>query len=376
MTKPLIACIAGFLGAGKTTALLAATRELKDRGLRVGIITNDQGDHLVDSHIAQKQGLRVREIYGGCFCCRFQEFVKNADSIVEEHRADIILAEAVGSCADLSATVYQPLRRFHSQRFDLAPLSVFADCQRVAAFFDRTDHGFTESVEYLFAKQLAEADLIVLNKCDLVDRAERMRLVSVIENRVGIGPVHLMSARQGWSVSSWIDLLLATKRTGTRVAEMNYAVYAEAEASLGWLNATVNWTSPSLFSPNDLGTALIRHVQQKCVKSNASIAHLKLIIATHDSSGWLAVADCHSQPTWTDLGRTAEVREASGIINARVSIAPSALEGIIRSAITCSSRELGIQWSVQDLQAFAPSPPKPIYHFHGTEKDSSYEELR
>ena len=376
MTKPLIACIAGFLGAGKTTALLAATRELKDRGLRVGIITNDQGDHLVDSHIAQKQGLRVREIYGGCFCCRFQEFVKNADSIVEEHRADIILAEAVGSCADLSATVYQPLRRFHSQRFDLAPLSVFADCQRVAAFFDRTDHGFTESVEYLFAKQLAEADLIVLNKCDLVDRAERMRLVSVIENRVGIGPVHLMSARQGWSVSSWIDLLLATKRTGTRVAEMNYAVYAEAEASLGWLNATVNWTSPSLFSPNDLGTALIRHVQQKCVKSNASIAHLKLIIATHDGSGWLAVADCHSQPTWTDLGRTAEVREASGIINARVSIAPSALEGIIRRAITCSSRELGIQWSVQDLQAFAPSPPKPIYHFHGTEKDSSYEELR
>ena len=100
------------------------------------------------------------------------------------------------------------------------------------------------------------------------------------------------------------------------------------------------------------------------------------IIATHDGSGWLAVADCHSQPTWTDLGRTAEVREASGIINARVSTAPSALEGIVRSAITCSSRELRIQWSVQDLQAFAPSPPKPLYRFHGTEKDSAYEELR
>jgi G3E family GTPase len=299
--------------------------------------------------------------------------VKNADSILEEHRADIILAEAVGSCADLSATVYQPLRRFHSHRFDLAPLSVFADCQRVAAFFDGADHGFDESVEYLFAKQLAEADLIVLNKCDLVDPTDRMRLASAIENRVGIGPVHLMSARKAWGISSWVDRLLTTKRTGTRIAEMNYAVYAEAEASLGWLNATVDWTSPSAFSPRDLGTALVRNVQQKCLGSGARIAHLKLIVATHEGSGWLAVADCDSQPTWTDFGKTAEVQAASGIINARVSTDPSALESIVRGAITCSSRELGIQSSVQDLQAFAPAPPKPLYRFHGTEKDSAYE---
>jgi G3E family GTPase len=45
-TKVITACVGGFLGAGKTTALVAAARELIRRGLRVGIITNDQGGSL------------------------------------------------------------------------------------------------------------------------------------------------------------------------------------------------------------------------------------------------------------------------------------------------------------------------------------------
>ena len=165
-----IACIGGFLGAGKTTALIEAARTLMARGLKVGVITNDQGSNLVDTALVRSQGLQTEEITGGCFCCRFTEFVKHASRLVEQHRPDIILAEAVGSCTDLAATVYAPLRRFHAADFELAPLSVFVEPDRMREYLDPLVP-FEDSVRYLFEKQFAEAELIILSKADLLTPA-------------------------------------------------------------------------------------------------------------------------------------------------------------------------------------------------------------
>jgi len=63
--------VGGFLGAGKTTLLSQATTILTERGYHVSIITNDQGQNLVDTALIQGQNVAVREIAGGCFCCRF-----------------------------------------------------------------------------------------------------------------------------------------------------------------------------------------------------------------------------------------------------------------------------------------------------------------
>ena len=63
--------IGGFLGAGKTTAVARLAQVLTERGLRVGLITNDQSSGLVDTSILRSHGYAVEEIAGGCFCCRF-----------------------------------------------------------------------------------------------------------------------------------------------------------------------------------------------------------------------------------------------------------------------------------------------------------------
>ena len=87
MARVLIACVGGFLGAGKTTALAFAARELHARGLKVGIITNDQGSHLVDTEVMRSLGMPTEEISGGCFCCRFDELIHHADRILaREHQ--------------------------------------------------------------------------------------------------------------------------------------------------------------------------------------------------------------------------------------------------------------------------------------------------
>ena len=69
--RPLIVLVGGFLGAGKTSLILAAARILEARGLRCAVILNDQGKELVDTSLAAAQRILAREVTGGCFCCRF-----------------------------------------------------------------------------------------------------------------------------------------------------------------------------------------------------------------------------------------------------------------------------------------------------------------
>src|SRR3989442_981800 len=75
--------VGGFLGAGKTTAIARLARRLADQGLRVGLITNDQGSHLVDTAMLASRGFPVEEISGGCFCCRFNSLMDAAQKLSE-----------------------------------------------------------------------------------------------------------------------------------------------------------------------------------------------------------------------------------------------------------------------------------------------------
>src|SRR5881628_4066882 len=97
--------IGGFLGAGKTTAMLRFGTHLADAGRRVGLITNDQSSGLTDTRIIEHAGFPVREITGGCFCCRFSSLMEAADSLTRDAAPEVFLAEPVGSCTDLKATV-------------------------------------------------------------------------------------------------------------------------------------------------------------------------------------------------------------------------------------------------------------------------------
>ena len=66
---------------------------------------------------------------GGCFCCRFSDLMDSAERL-RAHEPDVILAEPVGSCIDISATVLQPIKRYYGDRYRLAPFTVLVDPQR------------------------------------------------------------------------------------------------------------------------------------------------------------------------------------------------------------------------------------------------------
>lgn len=352
-----IACVGGFLGSGKTTAIIQAARTLKARGLRIGIITNDQGHHLVDTALVRSHGFPAEEIGGGCFCCRFSEFENLARRLVEQYRAGVILAEAVGSCTDLSATVCQRLRQYHSAQFVLAPLTAMVDPNRVREMLE-TRMPFDENVRYLFGKQLAEADRIILTKCDLLDDEEITTLRAELQHFVGEVPVSAMSAKTGSGVSEWVEQIL-TGHAGARELQLDYDIYGSAEASLGWLNANIDLVAQKELFSTDLGEALIAKIQQSCRINRCAVAHVKIMFATAEGSDWIALTESDGRAAWGGNKALGPCREVSMIINARVCAEPEQLQEMIEKCVEQVTADRGISATVCHIESFSPAPPKP-----------------
>src|SRR6266481_4096263 len=98
--------LGGFLGAGKTTTIARLARHYQSRGMKVGIVTNDQATDLVDTNSLRAQGFDVGEVPGACFCCNFNKLTETVGELEKSARPDIVLAEPVGSCTDLLSAQY------------------------------------------------------------------------------------------------------------------------------------------------------------------------------------------------------------------------------------------------------------------------------
>lgn len=153
--SPWVVFVGGFLGAGKTTLMVTAAKELEKRGFRSALVLNDQGDALVDSRYASLINVSNEEVTGGCFCCRFTDLLSSMERL-RVHRPDVIFAEPVGSCTDIAATVLRPLLEYR-EVYRLAPLTVLVDPQRAVSLLrDNADR----HLAFLFRKQIEEAESV------------------------------------------------------------------------------------------------------------------------------------------------------------------------------------------------------------------------
>ena len=165
--------IGGFLGAGKTTLL---NRILSGRhGVRYAVLVNDFGELNVDGDLVAAHGGDTVTFANGCVCCTMgDDLVGAIDRLLDGERCpDQILVEASGvadpsAIADV-ATLHPGLAR------DL--VVVLSDAETVRARHE--DERLRDTVE----RQLAAADLIVLNKCDRVAEPEREAAESWLRDR-------------------------------------------------------------------------------------------------------------------------------------------------------------------------------------------------
>src|SRR5258708_7451642 len=270
--------IGGFLGAGKTTTIARLARHYSDRGQRVGVVTNDQAEDLADTNSLRAQGFSVEEVAGACFCCRFDDLVGKVGTLGKDERPDVILAEPVGSCTDLVATVVQPLRDLYGKQFEVAPYPVlFKPSHGLRILRNEENSGFSPKAAYIFRKQLEEADAIVINRVDELDPAALAELSGLVAKEFPGVPVLKMSAKTGQGFEALTELLDQRGHFGRKILDIDYDVYAEGEAELGWLNSSMTVTAPKPFDLDALLMDVISRLQTSLRAQGAEVAHLKAI---------------------------------------------------------------------------------------------------
>ena len=354
MTKLIL--VGGFLGSGKTTLLAETARRLALEGKSVGLITNDQAPELVDTRLLTGVGKGVSEVAGSCFCCNFNGFVEAINALIAQG-AETIIAEPVGSCTDLSATIMNPIKKLHPQ-WSLAPLSVLIDPKRLLEVIGNAESIVDPDALYIMELQLAEADRILVSKSDLSSEAEKQNANALLTQKYPGKKIAFISSKTGDGFDAWLSEILNASDAGATIVPVDYDRYAHGEAVLGWLNATAS-VAPNTDGKKRLTDVLTAFhsalLKEHGKKSNWEVGHVKMSLNV-DGNEWVG--------NLTALNGNVDVRKTEAkpggammTINARVQTSPEALETLVREL--CATHDI----TIDTLRCLMPGYPTPTHRY-------------
>ena len=164
--------IAGYLGSGKTTLIIALSRKVAEAGMKVAILVNDVGAVPVDGKVIEEYGLTVKDIGGGCICCQVAgTMIKTLETLAKGPKPDVIIIEPTGIAVPESIRQTVMLNAEKTGAV-LGPTIVLFDTTR-------TDKLLTyDTLKRLVTTQIRDADIVALSKVDLssadaADHAEK-----------------------------------------------------------------------------------------------------------------------------------------------------------------------------------------------------------
>lgn len=351
--------VGGFLGAGKTTLLFETTKLLMNEGKKVGLVTNDQASELVDTALLLQTQAKVAELSGSCFCCNFNGFIDSIKQAGNESQADIIIAEPVGSCTDLSATIMQPLKEQLNKELIISPLTVLADPIKLADILDGKTAGLHPSAAYIFKKQLEEGDIILISKTDLLDNDKLEFLKEKVKLHYPNAEVLAVSSKTGVGIAQWLKLLESGAKSGQRIVEVDYDTYAEGEAVLGWLNSSINLKGEQV-NWDALVTNLLQELSRKIDTMKIAVGHIKIIL--ENGNKYVIGNITGTADTLTIRGTAGISDEAQIIINARIEVNTEALDKLVKEILEKVTKDK-ITVKIDAWKCLSPGYPNPTFRY-------------
>lgn len=240
-----VTVLSGFLGAGKTTLLNHILHNKE--GLKVAVIVNDMSEVNIDAQLVAKENTLSRteeklvEMSNGCICCTLREdLMIEVEKLAKENRFDYLLIESTGISEPVPVAQTFSFQD-EENGIDLSKWS-YIDCMVtvVDAFNFAKDFGSIDTVwtrklnddpsdvrtiVNLLTDQVEFADVIILNKTDLLSAAQLGELKAIIKS---LNPV------------AKIIESLFSKVAPSQILNTGLFDYEKAEASAGWIQELQN----------------------------------------------------------------------------------------------------------------------------------------
>ena len=377
--------VGGFLGSGKTTAIGSACELLHGRGLPAAVVTNDQGEMLVDTGALAGTGAALAQITGGCFCCRYPELVERIAALAAGGAAHVF-AEAVGSCVDIARTVVNPLLRRREVALQAVTFTVLADARLLVGYLAGRPLPWTNpTLGYLFERQLAEAPLLVASRADLVaaEWGGPEGLRDALQAGLPGRRLLVQDSRTAAGVAAWMRHIDASGAAAPDApppadsllsgVEVDYDRYGAAEAALAWNDREVELTGVE-GRTTGAARAVIERVVAALRDRGGAVGHVKFLVRDHYRDAKVSVTGADLAGGGGSPGAwRAQLPDLAGArvtltVNARVEMDAGALDGLIDRAVAEAAEALSrehtstpVRAHTRSRSAFHPAYPEPVH---------------
>ena len=261
---------------GKTTTIMELGKKLSGEGKRVAVVSNDKGAINVDGEVTKRLGFEAEEITGGCVCFYLDHLGYIIDTITERFVPDLLLLEPVAYF--LPSKLYDDLDRKFGETLDLAPVIILVDAPRLLSY-----QGHTDKLPFPESRQIEDAEVVVINKMDLVSPDEFPAIRAIIQHINPRARLLMMSAKTGTGLDELSGIVLQGRHEVVPVATMTvFKTFARSVAEIGERGEQYGIEVEHTLGESELKDFL-RHllmgIAEKVLAMEGEINHIKAFIS-------------------------------------------------------------------------------------------------
>lgn len=350
------AVCSGFLGAGKTTVMMALTQRSGGQHGKIAMICNDLGsEDLADNRYAELQGCNVSELTGNCICYQRENLAAQLDRLFDQEGCELVLSDIPGFGVGALDHVYHGLQQDYPGQYNLAPFLVVVEPRTL----NYLQNGEDPDLRYILHTQLMEADLIALNKCDLLSAEQQRQALSYLTSTYPHASALGVSALTGQG----IDMLAQKLMKGTASLSKPDIGYGGVEfrRAMGRMSE-YNCRYFSQVCCNEFdGTAylcdLAERVRVGVHAAGGEIPHLKLLAWSPDGDfGRVDLLGIH-RPVEICKSFDRSCENLAVIINSSAACDCAMLEGVMMTSISEAAERFQLSVTIFQTECFGIGKP-------------------